>query len=204
MKGLGNATTISFDVNDRKTAHLILLSLAETVAVRLRNSNNCCRVVSINIRNTDFINYSHQKNLPYPTDCTNVIAAAAYELFDERWKGDGIRHLGISLNDLCTNEFFQYSLFDKTDIDKVRAVDKVIDNIRFKYGSGAVQRSSFLHSGIRNMTGGVGEEEYPVESEKLAGNPMLVFRCQSVINNLNKIYEIKFELKTCKWILYKI
>lgn len=42
------------------------------------------------------------------------------------------------------------------------------------------------------------------ETEKLAGNLMLVFRCQSKINNLMKIFEIKYDLKTCKWILYKI
>lgn len=40
--------------------------------------------------------------------------------------------------------------------------------------------------------------------EKLAGNPMLIFRCQSVINGLLKIYELKYELSTCKWFLYKM
>lgn len=42
------------------------------------------------------------------------------------------------------------------------------------------------------------------ELEKLAGNPMLVFRCQSLINNVQKQFEIKYELRTCKWILFKI
>lgn len=42
------------------------------------------------------------------------------------------------------------------------------------------------------------------EYEKLAGNPMLVFKCQSLINNVLRQYEIKYELQTCKWILYKI
>ena len=40
--------------------------------------------------------------------------------------------------------------------------------------------------------------------EKLAGNRMLVFTCQSVINNIEKMYEIKYELSSCKWYLYKI
>jgi len=42
------------------------------------------------------------------------------------------------------------------------------------------------------------------QEEKLAGNHMLVFTCQSVINNIEKIYEIKYELRTCKWYLYKM
>lgn len=42
------------------------------------------------------------------------------------------------------------------------------------------------------------------EMEKFAGNNMVVFRCQSLINNMQKVYEIKYELATCKWILFKI
>ena len=40
--------------------------------------------------------------------------------------------------------------------------------------------------------------------EKLAGNRMLVFTCQSVVNNIEKIYELKYELSSCKWYLYKM
>jgi len=40
--------------------------------------------------------------------------------------------------------------------------------------------------------------------EKLAGNNMFVFKCQSNINGAEKIYEIKYDLRTCKWILFKI
>jgi len=40
--------------------------------------------------------------------------------------------------------------------------------------------------------------------ENLAGNNMIVFQCQSCINGLDKVYELKYEIATCKWILYKI
>lgn len=42
------------------------------------------------------------------------------------------------------------------------------------------------------------------KQEKLAGNFMTVFTCKSLIENVEKIYEIKYELGTCKWILFKI
>lgn len=42
------------------------------------------------------------------------------------------------------------------------------------------------------------------QKEKLAGNNMLVFRCQSVINRIERTFEIKYELSTCKWVLWKI
>jgi hypothetical protein len=43
-----------------------------------------------------------------------------------------------------------------------------------------------------------------VDKEKLAGNLMLVFKCQSVINGAEKPYEIKYELSSCRWMLFKI
>lgn len=43
-----------------------------------------------------------------------------------------------------------------------------------------------------------------VKLEKLGGNQMYVFECESRFNNLLKIYEIKYEMDTCKWMLFKI
>ena len=48
------------------------------------------------------------------------------------------------------------------------------------------------------------EQVVSMVEEKLAGNRMLLFRCQSKINGELKPYEIKFELGTCKWFLWKM
>lgn len=42
------------------------------------------------------------------------------------------------------------------------------------------------------------------EEEKLAGNRMLIFRCQSNFSGLVKVFELKYELNSMKWYLYKI
>ena len=42
------------------------------------------------------------------------------------------------------------------------------------------------------------------DTEKLAGNIMIVYKCQSLIDNDIKLFEIKYEIATCKWILFKI
>lgn len=42
------------------------------------------------------------------------------------------------------------------------------------------------------------------DEEKLAGNRMLVFKVQSIINNCEWLFEMKYEFSTCKWFLYKI
>jgi hypothetical protein len=43
-----------------------------------------------------------------------------------------------------------------------------------------------------------------VDKEKLAGNNMLVYKCQSIVNGADRLYEIKYELANCRWILFKI
>jgi len=43
-----------------------------------------------------------------------------------------------------------------------------------------------------------------MDREKLAGNDMLVFKCQSIVDGVQTLFEIKYEIGTCRWILYKI
>lgn len=40
--------------------------------------------------------------------------------------------------------------------------------------------------------------------EKLCGNPMIIYRCSAAVNGQQRLFEIKYELNTCKWILFKI
>ena len=40
--------------------------------------------------------------------------------------------------------------------------------------------------------------------EKLAGNRMMVFQCQSEMNGILRVFEIKYELETMHWVLFKI
>lgn len=162
MKGMGNSTTIPFDVENGTTAHMVLLSLCETVGMRLRNSENCCRLVAVSIRTNKLESYSRQRKIDYPIDSTKYIAGIAYKLFDEVWRGEPIRHLGVSVSELCSNEFNQVSMFEDGDMDKNKAIDQAIDKIRFKYGANSIVKSIFLHSGIKPVNGGVGEGDYPV------------------------------------------
>ena len=48
------------------------------------------------------------------------------------------------------------------------------------------------------------EQVISKSEEKLAGNRMIVYRCQSEINGELRPFELKFEMQTCRWFLYKI
>lgn len=167
IKGMGNSTTIAFDVEDRATAHLVLLSLVETVAQRLREGNFCAQLISISFRTNELLNYSHQHKISTPTDCTGEIHEIACLLFDELWNGQPLRHLGVRVSELSRNVIRQLTLFEKNH-EKMRRVDQAVDNVRQRFGLNAIFRSSFLHSGLKSMTGGVMvEEDYPMMSSIL-------------------------------------
>lgn len=40
--------------------------------------------------------------------------------------------------------------------------------------------------------------------ERINGNKMYLYKCQSCINGVERTFELKYELATCKWILWKI
>lgn len=166
-KGIGNSTTIAFDVTERKVAHQVLLALTETVAMRLRDQRCVVGVICVEIKSKDFISYSHQIKLLSHTDCTNEIFKAVKDLFDRSWQGEPIRHFGVRVTELCNNEFYQKSIFDEMSHEKNKALDSTIDKIRLKYGSKSVVRATFLGSGIKPLIGGVGPENYPMMSSLL-------------------------------------
>lgn len=162
VKGIGNSTTTDRDITTRDDALKVLLSLLETTAMRLRENKNMCRVISVSLKNKEFIRYSHQRTLMNMTDSTEEIFKEVTIVFDELWMGEPLRQLGIRLTDLCSNEFYQRTFFDDIKTDKMRALDATIDEIRSRFGNKAIVRSTFINSDIKPINGGVGEEDYPM------------------------------------------
>lgn len=167
MKGIGNSTTIPFDVTDKETAYRILLAITETVSMRLRAAACVTRVISVSIKNSEFHSYSHQRKLFNATDCTTTIFEIVKKLFKSMWKGETIRHLGVRVSDLSTNEFYQRTFFDDPLIEKKRAIDHTIDSLRMRYGAHAIQRAMFIDADTKHMIGGVGTDDYPMMSSLL-------------------------------------
>ena len=85
----------------------------------------------------------------------------------------------------------------------MKAVSKSIDVIAFFEKDGGVKPLRFRIS--------EDEEEKVIkinrvvnrEIEKLAGNVMEKFVCIASVNGVERIFEIKYELLTKKWILFK-
>lgn len=195
-KGYGNSTTIAFDVTDAGMARLVLLSLAEMVAARLRSDDVCAGVISVTVKYDDLKSVSHQRTLPEGTNITSEIFNYAGRLFDELWDGRPIRHLGIHTGRIsCAGGARQISLFDTVDYEKLKRLDATVDAVRDRYGRDAVMRASFARRtkarpaggengtasvaygklgdrsapspGLEHMAGGVSREKWTVDYTKV-------------------------------------
>lgn len=161
IKSVGNSSTLKFNVDNRETAHAILLSLTEMTALRLREANMNCRVVSVSIKDKDFGYGAKQRKLMYFTDCTRDIYQNICSLFDELWDGKPIRQLGVSVSDLEFSHIKQVNIFQDELSIKNEILDKAVDKIRIKYGDEAVIRGVFANSDLRPILGGYPDDEYP-------------------------------------------
>lgn len=160
QKGVGNSTTISYDVTDRNEAHMILLALTERVAMRLRRLGYLVSLVSVSVKTDGFVGYSHQLKIPNCINTTTEIFEYVRMLFDESWKGEAIRKLGVHVSDFYSADARQFSLFDKGDTEKLQALDRAVDQIREKYGTRSIIRGSFANGNINAVQGGTNDSDF--------------------------------------------
>lgn len=160
VKSIGNSSTIPYDVVDREDAYRYLLSLSESVGMRLRAIEMRAFVVAINIKTNAFKTIQKQRKLLYTIATTNDIYEEAKRLFDLLWDGTPIRHLGVRVSHLQEELPRQLYLLKEDDEKKID-LDLTIDDLRERFGKDIILRAGLLHTKVKAMTGGVGDDDYP-------------------------------------------
>ena len=140
-KGVGNSTTVSQNITNIEKIEEVLLALTEHTTYRLRKYNMVGSVVSVQLRTSDFKNYSHQRKLNFATNSTKEIFKVAKDLVRQLYKNEPIRLIGIRIDNLCDEEEKQISLFEDINIKKQEKLDKVVDNIKDKFGYEMITRA---------------------------------------------------------------
>lgn len=172
-KGYGNSMTTPWDVTTAEDARQVLLSLCETVGMRLRRDGKRAALVAVSIRDTDFHDVSRQSSLPVTTNVTEEIYRAACRILAALWdQKTPLRQLGVRVGKITEESARQYSLFDPKDFERLEKMDAAVDAIREKFGEDAIRRARFLGGGVADsMAGGLHKERRtgvtkPVTEEK--------------------------------------
>jgi len=158
-KGYGNSVTTTADVTTRQEAQQVLLSLCETVAMRMRKDGKCGSCVAVHLRTSEFHNYSHQMQLNGATNLTEELFQAVCRVFDEAWDGKTpLRQLGVQVTRLTKEPYRQYDFF--SDVSPVQyerklRLDETVDGLRDKFGEDIIRRAKFAQDPQGHMAGGL-------------------------------------------------
>ena len=127
--------------------------------MRMRRDGQSAGVVAVHIRDGQFRDVSHQRQLMAPSSVTKELWEAACRCFDELWNGrTPLRQLGVQFSRVSPDTARQRTLFDERDFERLERLDRAVDSIREKYGEGALCRACFLHGDVAPMGGGLSKE----------------------------------------------
>ena len=141
-KSLSSEQTFATDINDVTTLLNVLLGQAEEVAQRLRGEKLKARTVTLKLRYGDFRTVTRSDTLGEATNVTQTLWATAERVF-RRWhsrSGGPLRLLGFGVSGLAPEQAGQQLLFRDPEEEKLKRLDKVVDEIRDRYGNRTVHR----------------------------------------------------------------
>ena len=145
-KGIGNSVTLPMDIGEIEKLEEVLLALTEQVTYRLRQYDLLANVVNVQLRTNNFLDFSHQKKLEAATSNTKDIYLKAKELLNEMYKHNTlIRLVGLRVDNLVSKDEMQLSFFSKEASEKQENIDKVVDNLKNKYGYNTITRAGKMN-----------------------------------------------------------
>ena len=145
-KSLGREITFSEDLDDREYLDNVLLDFAGQLARRLRILKMQARTITLKIRFADFRTVTRRRTIPKPSDAETVFHHTAGELIERLdLSGHKVRLIGLSLGNLCPIDDCQQGiLFAEEAGAEPRELDKVLDQIRQRFGEDKITRASLM------------------------------------------------------------
>ena len=144
-ESISTTETLNHDYTDEDKLKEILFRQADDVARQLRKQGEYANTVAVIFKNNQFKNYSAQAKLKLPSNSTKKIYELAIKIFDENYKKDPIRLIGIRLADFQAKKEEQISLFEEkesTETVENEEIQRTIDKINNKFGKSLVTPAS--------------------------------------------------------------
>lgn len=137
--------TLPFDMLDGDKIKEILFRQTQEVSRELRTKKLYAKTVAVIYKNKDFISYSAQAKFQNPTDNTKEIYTQVVKVFENSFKKEPIRLVGVRLADLQVTKEKQLSIFDSNNEEETKDnenIQKTMDKINEKFGKSLVAPAS--------------------------------------------------------------
>ena len=152
-KSVSAEETFEKDTRERKVLQRYLLRQAESVGRELRSIGLYCKVVVIKMKDQKFKMITRQTALSRPTQSAEVIYQSAVDLLDRNFPIKPLRLIGVGAGNLTDRlEPRQMSIFevDSPPEPSWESVGPVMDQIKAKFGKGAIKKGNLHDAPKRN------------------------------------------------------
>ena len=145
-KSCSAENTFSEDTLDRKVLVKWLLAQSERVGADLRRHGYKGRTVTLKVKYADFTQITRSRTLESRTDNTGLIFETGCELLDELELRRAVRLIGLGVSNFEAR-VRQVRLFEEAPraSEATSDLDRAVDRVRERFGSGAVTRVDLLH-----------------------------------------------------------
>ena len=143
-KSVSSERTFAHDLDEDLVVERELLRLCVSATSGLRNADLRARTVTVKVRDSDFTTRTSGHTLPDPVETEQAVFAVALSLLRElrRKRRAPVRLLGVGLSGLVEGETpAQLGFFpgaDPVESDRDRTLARVVDDLRERFGRGAV------------------------------------------------------------------
>ena len=147
IKSVGHGATSVVDLETNYDVWLALLDLAQDVGHRLRASELAAKGVQITVKDNELMSRQYQMTLDFPTRSPLELAQAGFALFQQRYQWfKPVRAITIrGINLVSERQPLQLDVFcDYQRRERRRTLDDTIDDIRHRYGQGAIFSASLM------------------------------------------------------------
>ncbi len=131
--------TLSYDTDNIQDLRRHLLNQAERVGRYLRRSGYMGRTVTLKIKFSDFKTVTRSRTFPDVTSSTRYIYRAALDLLYSLELPKKVRLVGVGVSNLSKGAY-QVPIFDQYLMDRERKLDRVVDEIRERFGDKVLKR----------------------------------------------------------------
>jgi len=139
-KSLSAETTFEQNVSNPAELERILWGQAERVSARAKAAGIGGRTITLKLKSATFRIKARSATLDDPTQLSDVIFRVGRVLLAREALGTSYRLLGIGLSQICPAiECDPPDLLDQSSARRA-AVERAIDNVRAKFGKGAVRK----------------------------------------------------------------
>lgn len=141
VKSIGHGITCVADLEDEEEVWKVILALSQDIGHRLRVHELSARGVQIAVRGNDLLGAQFQCKLPCKTQLPSEIGAAAYRLFQERYRWSSkVRAVTVRAIDLVPHsDPDQLSIFvDTAKLERRERLEDMVEEIRSRFGKHAI------------------------------------------------------------------